>query len=42
MAKVKEKQQIIKNAWLKTGFKWFHKEEGERVLGELGGTEGIV
>jgi hypothetical protein len=42
MAKMKEKQQIIKNAWLKTRFEWFHKEEGEGVLGELGGTEGIV
>jgi hypothetical protein len=42
MAKMKEKQQIIKNAWLKTGFEWFDKEEGEGVLGELGGMEGIV
>jgi hypothetical protein len=42
MAKMKEKRQIIKNAWLKTGFKWFDKEEGEGVLGELGGMEGIV
>jgi hypothetical protein len=39
---MKEKQQIIKNAWLKTGFEWFDKEEGEGVLGELGGMEGIV
>jgi hypothetical protein len=42
MAKMKEKQQIIKNAWLKMGFMWFDKEEGEGVLGELGGMEGIV
>jgi hypothetical protein len=42
MAKMKEKQQIIKNAWLKMGFKWFDKEEGEEVLGELGGMKGIV
>jgi hypothetical protein len=42
MAKMKEKQQIIKNAWLKMGFEWFDKEEGEGVLGELGGMEGIV
>ena len=42
MAKMKEKQQIIKNAWLKTGFEWFDKEEEEGVLGELGGMEGIV
>ncbi len=42
MTKMKEKQQIIKNAWLKTGFEWFDKEEGEGVLGELGRMEGIV
>jgi hypothetical protein len=42
MAKMKEKQQIIKNAWLKMGFEWFDKEEGKGVLGELGGMEGIV
>jgi hypothetical protein len=42
MAKMKEKRQIIKNAWLKMGFEWFDKEEGEGVLGELGGMEGIV
>ena len=40
MAKMKEKRQIIKNAWLKMGFEWFDKEEG--VLGVLGGVEGIV
>jgi hypothetical protein len=39
MAQMKEEQQIIKNASLKTGFKWFDKEEGEGVLG---GVEGIV
>ncbi len=33
---------IIKNAWLKMGFKWFDKQEGEGVLGVLGGVEGIV
>jgi hypothetical protein len=42
MAKMKEKRQIIKNAWLKTGFEWFDKEEREGVLGALGGMEGIV
>ncbi len=42
MAKMKEKRQIIKNAWLKMGFEWFDKEEGEGVLGELGEMEGIV
>ncbi len=42
MAKMKEEQQIIKNEWLKMGFKWFDKEEGEGVLGVLGGLEGIV
>jgi hypothetical protein len=42
MAKMKEKQQMIKNAWLKTWFEWFEKEEGEGVWGELGGMEGIV
>ncbi len=41
MAKMNKKQQIIKNAWLKTGFEWFDKEKGEGVLGELGGIEGI-
>jgi hypothetical protein len=24
------------------GFKWFDKEEGEGMLGELGGMEGII
>ncbi len=42
MAKMREKRQIIKNAWLRTGFEWFHEEEGEGVLGELGGMEGII
>jgi hypothetical protein len=42
MAKMKEEQRIIKNAWLKMGFKWFDKEEGEGVLGVLGGAECIV
>jgi hypothetical protein len=42
MAKMKEKQQIIKNAWQKMGFEWSEKEVGEGVLGELGGKEGIV
>ncbi len=42
MALTKEEQQIIKNAWLKTGFKWFDKQEGEGVLGVLGGVEGII
>jgi hypothetical protein len=39
MAQMKEEQQIIKNAWLKTGCEWFDKEEGEGVLG---GVEGII
>jgi hypothetical protein len=42
MAKMKEKRQIIKTAWLKMGFEWFDKEVGKGVLGELGGMEGIV
>ncbi len=42
MAQMKEERRIIKNAWLKMGFKWFDKEEGEGVLGMLGGVEGIV
>jgi hypothetical protein len=42
MAQMKEERRIIKNAWLKTGFKWFDKQEGEGVLGVLGGVEGIV
>ncbi len=42
MVKMKEEQRIIKNAWLKMGFEWFDKEEGEGVLGVLGGVEGIV
>jgi hypothetical protein len=42
MAQMKEEQRIIKNAWLKTGFEWFDKEEGEGVLEVLGGVEGIV
>ncbi len=42
MAKTKKERQIIKNVWLKTGFKWFDKEEGEGVLGVLGWVEGIV
>ncbi len=29
MALMKEEQRIIKNAWLKTGFEWFDKQEGE-------------
>jgi hypothetical protein len=35
MAQMKEEQRIIKNAWLKMGFKWFDKQEGEGVLGVL-------
>ena len=42
MAQMKEEQRIIKNAWLKMGFEWFDKEEGEGALGMLGGVEGIV
>jgi hypothetical protein len=42
MAQMKEERRIIKNAWLKTGFKWFDKQEGEGVLGVLGGLEGVV
>ncbi len=39
---MKEEQLIIRNAWLKTGFEWFGKGEGEGVLGVLGGgAEGI-
>ncbi len=40
MAQMKEERRIIKNSWLKTGFKWFDKEEG--VLGVLGGVEGNI
>ncbi len=39
MAQMKEERRIIKKAWLKMGFEWFDKEEGEGVLG---GVEGIV
>jgi hypothetical protein len=42
MAQMKEEQWIIKNAWLKTGFAWFDKEEREGVLGVVEGVEGIV
>jgi hypothetical protein len=35
MAQMKEEQR-------KTGFEWFDKQEGEGVLGVLGGVEGIV
>ncbi len=42
MAQIKEEQQLIKNAWFKTGFVGFDKEEGEGVLGVLEGVEGIV
>jgi hypothetical protein len=42
MAQMKEEQRIMKNAWLKMGFKWFDKQEGEGVLGVLGEVEGIV
>jgi hypothetical protein len=42
MTQMKEERWIIKNAWLKTGFKWFDKQEGEGVLGVLGGVEGII
>jgi hypothetical protein len=31
MAQMKEEQWIIKNSWLKTGFEWFDKQEGEGV-----------
>ncbi len=41
MVQMKEVQRIIKNAWLKMGYVWFDKEEGEGVLGVLGGLEGI-
>jgi hypothetical protein len=33
MVQMKEEQRIIKNVWLKSGFVWFDKEEGEGVLG---------
>ncbi len=36
MGQMKEEQQIIWNAWLKTGFEWFNKREGEGMLGVLG------
>ncbi len=39
MCQMKEERWIIKNLWLKTGFKWFCKGEGEGVLGVLGGVE---
>ncbi len=42
MAQMKEERWMIKNAWLKMGFEWFDKEEGEGVLGVLGGVEGII
>ncbi len=42
MAQMKEEQWIIKNAWLKTGFEWFDKQEGDGVLGVLGGVESVV
>ncbi len=42
MAQMKEEQRIIKNAWLKAGFEWFDKQEGEEVLGVLGGVKGVV
>jgi hypothetical protein len=42
MAQMKEERKTIKNAWLNMGFEWFDKEEGEGVLGLLGGVEGIV
>jgi hypothetical protein len=42
MAQMKKERRIIENAWLKTGFEWFDKQEGEGVLGVLGGVEGIV
>jgi hypothetical protein len=32
----------MKNSWLKMGFEWFDKQEGEGVLGVLGGVEGII
>jgi hypothetical protein len=39
---MKEEQRIIENTWLKTGFEWFDKKEGEGVLGVLGGVESII
>ncbi len=42
MAQIKEEQQIINNAWLKMGFAWFNREEGEGVLGVFEGVEGII
>ncbi len=42
MTQMKEERRIIKNAWLKTGFEWFDKQEEEGVLGVLGGVEGNV
>ena len=42
MAQMTEEHRIIKNSGLKTGFEWTDKQEGEGVLGELRGTEGIV
>jgi hypothetical protein len=41
IVKMKEEQRIIKNAWLRMGFEWFDKGEGEGVLGVLGGVEGV-
>ncbi len=41
MMQMKEEQRTIKNAWLKTGYVWFDKEEGGGELGVLGELEGI-
>ncbi len=42
IVQMKEEQRIIKNAWLKTGFKWFDKQEREGVLGVWVRVEGVV
>jgi hypothetical protein len=42
MVQMKEEQWIIKNTWLKMGFKWFDKQERKGALGVLGGVDGII
>ena len=38
MANMKAEHRIVRNAWMKSGFKWFDKNEG--VVEDVGGRWG--
>ena len=42
MAEMKGEERIIKNAWRKTGYKWFPKEVDEIILTAAGGEIAVM